>query len=128
MNKRPWVCPFTEQRVREIVREELAKYADGVLAFRCDHSCPHSEACKAVHTVGVECKAHPPAIPRKVIDGVALPGQWWERQGYVVFLHPAMNPNDDSFFTGWRKVTEAEARAVLAGVDSAREPQGEPRG
>ena len=41
------------------------------------------------------------------------PGQWWERCGQVVFLHPAMDPNDNPFFNGWVKVTETQARAVL---------------
>jgi hypothetical protein len=42
-----------------------------------------------------------------------LPGQWWERMGYVVFLHPTWNPNDDPDFTGWTKVTQERAREVL---------------
>lgn len=40
-------------------------------------------------------------------------GQWWERRGYVLLLHPAIDPNDDLYFTGWVKVTEDRARAVL---------------
>lgn len=40
-------------------------------------------------------------------------GQWWERMGYVVFLHPALDPNWDPMFQGWVKVTEQRAKEVL---------------
>jgi hypothetical protein len=41
--------------------------------FRCDHGCPAAETCKAIHTVGVQCKAHPASARRNVIDGMGLP-------------------------------------------------------
>lgn len=40
-------------------------------------------------------------------------GQWWERMGMVVYLHPAMNPNDDPMFQGWVKISPERARALL---------------
>ena len=40
-------------------------------------------------------------------------GQWWERQGYVVFLHPSWDPNYPGEMTGWVKVTEQRARELL---------------
>jgi hypothetical protein len=43
----------------------------------------------------------------------ASPGQWWERMGQAVFLHPDVNPNSDPLFQGWVKVSEARAKEVL---------------
>jgi hypothetical protein len=42
-----------------------------------------------------------------------LPGQWWERMGYVIFLHPSWDPNDDPDFQGWVKMPASRAREVL---------------
>lgn len=40
-------------------------------------------------------------------------GQWWERMGLVVFLHPWLDPNWDPMFQGWVKVTQERAKEVL---------------
>lgn len=42
-----------------------------------------------------------------------LPGQWWERMGYVVFLPHGLDPNSDPMFQGWVQVTQDRAREVL---------------
>lgn len=41
------------------------------------------------------------------------PGQWWERQGQVLLLHPAMDPNNDPDYQGWQRVTPEQARQYL---------------
>lgn len=44
-----------------------------------------------------------------------LPGQWWARQGHVVFLPPGVDANQMAApdFLGWEKVDEAQARQML---------------
>lgn len=57
-----------------------------------------------------------PPMSVAAIDTIAAlnpPGQWWERMGYVVILHPNIDPNDDPEFQGWVRVTEDRAREVL---------------
>lgn len=41
-----------------------------------------------------------------------LVSQWWERMGYVVLLHPAVDPNHGEGL-GWVKVTPDRANQVL---------------
>lgn len=53
----------------------------------------------------------PPEMAQQLL--LPTPGQWWERLGQVVYLHPQMNPNDDPMFQGWKPVSPQEARRLL---------------
>lgn len=78
-----------------------------------------SISLKQLQSAARRLRSMPPA-PTVLVDGVKcyeikpMPGQWWERMGYVLFLPPGVDPNSDPMFQGWVAVTQERARHVLA--------------